>query len=212
MVAPEMTPHAPSVIAKPHSHLDENALLVSDHSVGAAVIMAMGRAFLRALLRQSRDLSSVMYEMNNLIEADTPTGQFMTLFVGILGPDHGRLRFVSAGHDPALRCRAQSGEIAKTSSTRLPLGMFEHQHYKVSELSLEPGDLLVLSSDGTAEATDIHGEFYGRERLKEDLRGLYGLSADEIVEAIEARVLGFTRPKALTDDLSLIAVQLLPPA
>jgi serine phosphatase RsbU (regulator of sigma subunit) len=182
---------------------------VSGHGVGAAVIMAMGRAFLRALLRQSRDLSAVMYEMNNLIEADTPTGQFMTLFVGILEPEQGLLRFVSAGHDPALLYRARSGEIVETRSTGLPLGMFEHQHYKVSELRLEPGDLLVLSTDGIAEATDIHGEFYGRERLKDDLRALHGLSADEIVDAIEARVLGFTRPKALTDDLSLIAVRIL---
>lgn len=183
---------------------------VSGHGVGAAVIMAMGRAFLRALLRQSRDLSAVMYEMNNLIEADTPTGQFMTLFVGILDPQGGRLRFVSAGHDPALLLRASSGEIIETASTGLPLGMFEHQHYKILELVLEPGDLLLLSTDGIAEATNVRDDFYGRERLKQDLRELHGLTADEIVDNIKARVLRFTRPKALTDDLSLVAVRMLP--
>jgi len=183
---------------------------VSGHGVGAAVIMAMGRAFLRALLRQSRDLSAVMYEMNNLIEADTPTGQFMTLFVGILDPQGGRLRFVSAGHDPALLLRASSGEIIETASTGLPLGMFEHQHYKVLELVLEPGDLLLLSTDGIAEATNVRDDFYGRERLKQDLRELHGLTADEIVDNIKARVLRFTRPKALTDDMSVVAVRMLP--
>lgn len=182
---------------------------VSGHGVGAAVIMAMGRAFLRALLRQSRDLSAIMYEMNNLIEADTPSGQFMTLFVGILDPQRGRLRFVSAGHDPALLFRARSGEIIETASTGLPLGMFDHQLYKVSDLVIEPGDLLLLSTDGIAEATNIRDDFYGRERIKQDLRELHGLTADEIVDAIKARVLGFTRPKALTDDLSLVAVRML---
>ncbi len=183
---------------------------VSGHGVGAAVIMAMGRAFLRALLRQSRDLSAIMYEMNNLIEADTPSGQFMTLFVGILDPQGGRLRFVSAGHDPALLLRASSGEIIETASTGLPLGMFEHQHYKVLELVLEPEDLLLLSTDGIAEATNVRDDFYGRERLKQDLRELHGLTADEIVDNIKARVLRFTRPKALTDDMSVVAVRMLP--
>ncbi|WP_462322301.1 SpoIIE family protein phosphatase [Halochromatium sp.] len=185
---------------------------VSGHGVGAAVIMAMGRAFLRALLRQSQDLASVMYEMNNLIEADTPTGQFMTLFVGILDARAGLLRFVSAGHDPALLFRARNHEIIETCSTGLPLGMFEHQHYSVSELWLEPGDVLLLSTDGIAEATSIHGDFYGRERLKQDLRELHQLSADEIVSAIEQRVLAFTRPRAITDDLSLIVTRVLPSA
>ncbi|NEX18322.1 MAG: hypothetical protein C1943_17385 [Halochromatium sp.] len=185
---------------------------VSGHGVGAAVIMAMARAFLRALLSQSQDLASVMYKLNNLIEADTPTGQFMTLFVGILEPKRDRLRFVSAGHDPALLYRVRNDEIIETQSTGLPLGMFEHQHYKVSELWIEPGDLLLLSTDGIAEATNIHGNFYGRERLKQDLRELRQLSTDEIVTAIEQRVIEFTRPKAITDDLSLIVTRILPAA
>jgi len=167
---------------------------------------------LRALLSQSQDLASVMYKLNNLIEADTPTGQFMTLFVGILEPKRERLRFVSAGHDPALLYRVRNDEIIETHSTGLPLGMFEHQHYQVLELWIEPGDLLLLSTDGIAEATDIHGNFYGRERLKQDLRELRQLSADEIVTAIEQRVLEFTRPKAITDDLSLIVTRILPAA
>lgn len=181
---------------------------VSGHGVGAALIMAMGRAFLRALLRQNRDLASVMYEMNNLIEADTPTGQFMTLFVGVLEPDTGRLRYASAGHDPALLYRARTDEVSETKSTGLPLGMFEKQDYEVSELAIEPGDLLMLSTDGIAEASDLHGSFYGRERVKQDLRELHGLSSAEVVGRVEERVLDFTRPKALTDDLSLIVAQL----
>jgi sigma-B regulation protein RsbU (phosphoserine phosphatase) len=182
---------------------------VSGHGVGAAVIMAMGRAFLRALLRQSQDLSTVLYEMNNLIEADTPTGQFMTLFAGVLDPGPRRLRYVSAGHDPALLYRAATDEIIETRSTGLPLGMFEDQHYTVLEVSVEPGDLLLLCTDGIAEACDMRGVFYGRERLKEDLRELHRRPTSEIVSEIETRVLNFTRPRAITDDLSLIVARLV---
>lgn len=180
---------------------------VSGHGVGAAVIMAMGRAFLRALLRQSRDLAGVMHEMNDLIEADTPAGQFMTMFAGVLDPDRRCLRYVSAGHDPALLYRAATGEIIETHSTGLPLGMFENQHYAMLELDVEPGDLLLLSTDGIAEASDMRGVFYGRERLKQDLRDLHGQTASEIVAEIEDRVLTFTHPRALTDDLSLIVAR-----
>lgn len=180
---------------------------VSGHGVGAAVIMAMGRAFLRALLRQSRDLASVMYEMNNLIEADTPTGQFMTLFIGMLDLETGRLSYVSAGHDPALLQRARTGEVLETESTGLPLGMFESQQYRVAELTLEPGDLLLLSTDGIAEATNLQGQFFGRSRLKHALQEVRELSADEILAQLESRVLSFTGPKALTDDLSLVVAR-----
>jgi sigma-B regulation protein RsbU (phosphoserine phosphatase) len=90
--------------------------------------------------------------------------------------------------------------------------MFEHQHYSVSELQLEPGDLLLLSTDGIAEATSVSGEFYGRERLKQDLRALHRLSAEEIVGTIERRVLDFSRPKAITDDLSLVVTRIFPSA
>ncbi len=184
---------------------------VSGHGVGAALIMATGRAFLRALLRQDRDLASVVFEMNNLIEADVPTGQFMTLFVGILDPLRGCLRYVSAGHDPALLCRKGGREVVETVSTGLPLGIFPDQAYFVSELAVAPGDVLLLSTDGIAEARNINEEFYGRARLHSDLLALSQQDATEILARIRTRVRDFAYPKALDDDMSLIAIRVLPP-
>lgn len=181
---------------------------VSGHGVGAALIMAMGRAFLRALLRQQQaQLSTALYTMNNLIEADTPAGQFMTLFVGQLDVNTGSLCYASAGHEPALLYQVATDEVIMTESTGLPLGMFEEQEYTVGTITLQPGDVLALPTDGIAEAVDIDGNYYGRDRLKQDLRELNHLSADAIVTEIKQRVLVFTYPQSLRDDLSLIVVK-----
>ena len=85
---------------------------VSGHGVGSALIMAMGRAFLRALMRQDNELATVMRQMNNLIEADTPAGQFMTLFAGMLDVVNGTLCYASAG--PTRPCC--SDQAPRTSS------------------------------------------------------------------------------------------------
>ena len=183
---------------------------VSGHGVGSALIMAMGRAFLRALLQRDARLCMVLSKMNNLIEADTPAGQFMTLFVGRLDVSTGRLSYASAGHEPTLLYQVATDEIIVTETTGLPLGMFENQDYTVGHLELRPGDVLVMATDGIAEAMNIEGSYYGRERLQQDLRELHALSASAIVGEIKRRVLSFTYPQQLRDDLSLIVVKLEP--
>ena len=97
-----------------------------------------------------------------------------------------------------------------TETTGLPLGMFENQDYTVGHLELRPGDVLVMATDGIAEAMNIEGSYYGRERLQQDLRELHSLSASAIVGEIKRRVLSFTYPQQLRDDLSLIVVKLEP--
>ena len=183
---------------------------VSGHGVGSALIMAMGRAFLRALLQQDACLSAVFRKLNNLIEADTPAGQFMTLFVGLLDVSTGHLAYASAGHEPTLLYQVATDEITLTQTTGLPLGMFADQDYTIGQLELRPGDVLAMVSDGIAEAMNIEGGYYGRERLQQDLRELHHLSAEQIITEIKRRVLSFTYPQQLRDDLSLIVVKLKP--
>ncbi|MBP6622862.1 MAG: SpoIIE family protein phosphatase [Alcaligenes sp.] len=180
---------------------------VSGHGIGAALIMAMSRAFLRALLWQETQLSTALYKMNNLIEADTPVGQFMTLFVGRLDFQSGVMSYVSAGHEPGLIYQTSTGAITLTETTGIPLGIFGGQSYDERELRLEPDDILLLPTDGIAEAMNIHGEFYGRERLEQDLRELHDRPAAMIMEEIKQRVLAFVDPGLLRDDLSMIVIK-----
>lgn len=181
---------------------------VSGHGVGSALIMAMGRAFLRALLKQESDLTLIMHRMNNLIEADTPAGQFMTLFVGILDCGKGQLTYASAGHDPALCYHPETDQMVETESTGLPLGMFKDQTYQLGSINIGPGAVLVLSTDGIPEAVNSAGLAYGRSRLKQDIRELAQHPAEPLARNIRQRVLEFAFPEVVHDDLSLIVIKL----
>ncbi len=87
--------------------------------------------------------------------------------------------------------------------------MFENQRYGVEKLHIQSGDLLVLSTDGIAEATNPRGIPFGRERLKDAVRELWEHPAEYIAQDIKQRVLDFSYPQALQDDLSLIVVKIL---
>lgn len=182
---------------------------VSGHGVGAALIMAMGRAFLRALLQQDNTLDTVMSLLNNLIEADTPHEQFMTLFLGLINRDNGLLTYSSAGHEPGLLYRSATDEIIELQATGLPLGMFSDQNYSASTLSIHKNDLLILSTDGLTEAMDSQEQYYGRQRLINDIRQCAHLSPADLITELKRRVVAFIHPQPFRDDLSLIVAKIL---
>ena len=87
--------------------------------------------------------------------------------------------------------------------------MFENQRYSVEKLHIQSGDLLVLSTGGIAEATNPRGIPFGRKRLKDAIRELWEHPVEYTARDIEQRVLDFSYPQALQDDLSLIVVKIL---
>ena len=181
---------------------------VSGHGIGAALIMAMGRAFLRALVQQNSQLETVMYQMNNLIESDTPPEQFMTLFLTAIDPQHHQLLYCSAGHEPGFIYRPQTDEFKMLSATGLPLGMFDEQIYTVSTHHIQKDDLLILSTDGLSEAENPQGEQYGRSRLQQVVRKSATLKPNEIIDSVKQSLFTFTHPKPILDDLSLIIARI----
>ncbi len=181
---------------------------VSGHGIGAALIMAMGRAFLRALVQQNDKLENMMFKLNNLIESDTPPEQFMTLFLIQIDPVQQQLNYCSAGHEPGLLYRHRTGEFLELKATGLPLGMFDEQDYTVSSLGLEKDDLLILSTDGLSEAENMQGEQFGRKRLQDIVKQSAQDSPGEIINTIKQSLLAFTQAKPLHDDLSIIIARI----
>ncbi len=88
----------------------------------------------------------------------------MTAFFGLLEPSSGKLRYVSAGHNPALLRRAD-GTVEKLESTGVPMGMFPNATWRETSLELEPQDLLCVYTDGVTEALNADEEEFGMERL-----------------------------------------------
>ncbi|MBI4601082.1 MAG: SpoIIE family protein phosphatase [Planctomycetes bacterium] len=181
---------------------------VSGHGIGAALLMATGRANLRALLSVKEDLKDVMDRLNDLLSRDMDAEKFMTLFLGCLDHRRHQLHFVNAGHDQPLLCRARDGGVQDLETTGVPLGMMPGWSYDLGPaVDLAPGDALLMTTDGVWEATSPEGERFGKERLRAALARHAAGRAQEIVDAILVEVERYTRGLAHPDDLTLGVVK-----
>ena len=98
---------------------------------------------------------------------DFESGRFVTMFLGQLDAGTGVFRYSSAGHGEGLLCRAASGEFVGLESTGPPLAVIDEMEFPEGEsVTLEPGDLLVVTTDGVEEAMDSEREQFGIERLQ----------------------------------------------
>jgi len=137
---------------------------VSGKGAAAALIMATLRASLRAEIRNRYSISEIMAKVNYLLWESTRPERFATLVYGVLDLRRRLLTYANAGHNPPLLCSA-SGEITRLSEGGLILGPFRDTQYTEGHVHLEPGDVLVMYTDGVTEALSPGGvEFWG-ERL-----------------------------------------------
>ena len=128
--------------------------------------------------------------------------KFLTLFYAKLDPVSGRLEYSNAGHPPPLVAR-RSGEVVPLTESGLPIGIFADAAFEQQTVVLQPGDTLVLYTDGIREAAREDGDEFGEQRLVDCASGASGCSAAELAERIEAALVGFLP----TDDRTLVIVK-----
>jgi sigma-B regulation protein RsbU (phosphoserine phosphatase) len=179
---------------------------VAGHGVGSALLMATNRALLRALLSQSDDLEDVLRRLNRLVRADLRHGQFMTLFAALADARSGSLIYTGAGHPPPLWVRARGG-LVELESSGPPLGVLDEAEFPARRVRLEPGDLIVASTDGAWELRDSRGKSLGRERLAEATQAIGELGPEQVVASLRALCLEFAAGASRSDDLSLVALR-----
>lgn len=184
---------------------------VSGHGVGAALLMATARAFLKALVRKSSDIQTIMEDINTLLERDSDSEKFMTMFLMVLDPKTHEFQYISAGHDEPQYWIARDGNFIELDSTGMPLGILGDMPYDVSEpRPFEPGDYIFISTDGIWEAPNKHDDRYGKERLLAVLRANQHRSSREMAEAVVASVKEFTVGCPQADDLTVNIIKRLP--
>ncbi len=132
----------------------------------------------------------------------------MTVFYGVLNLGTGRLDYSNAGHCPACLVRGNSGcrgafDVQELAGRGMPLGMFARETWPVQTVQLDPGDVLVLYTDGITEARNDRRAFFGEERLLGTLRAHRGDRARQIEEAIMEAVDEFMGGSVRSDDLAL---------
>src|SRR5262245_3919810 len=177
---------------------------VAGKGLGAALLTAKLQATLRALVPGRPALSDLGTEMNEIVHRDGIDNRFVTMFYFELQAGNGSLRYLNAGHNPPLVQRAGSTESLMASA--IPLGMLTGTTYTEGKVKLDPGDMLVVYSDGLTEARNARDEEFGSERLQALLPRLRGLSAEQSVRVIIDEVNAFLGKERPHDDLSLVVL------
>ena len=180
---------------------------VTDKGTGAALYMALSRTLIRTYAMQHpADPALALEAANARALADTTSNQFVTVFYGVLEPNTGTLVYANAGHNPAYVLRA--GRTQELGKTGTPLGILEGMTWQQRSISLEPGDALVLYTDGLCEAQNSSGEQFGTPRLVDAARSHTGCSAQEIHDALITAVDDFVGDESPFDDMTvLVAVR-----
>lgn len=180
---------------------------VTDKGTGAALFMALGRSLWRTYaIEHPNEPERTMADTNRRILEDTHGGLYITLLYGILNHQDGTFTYCSAGHHPALLLRAGDGSIEQLKHTGMPLGVMAETTWERASVKIEPGDSLVMYTDGITDAQDTKDEFFGLERLQAALSSLKGKTATQIREDIRQEVRLFQGEASQSDDITLMVV------
>ena len=152
--------------------------------------------------------AAVASRLNEQFPLDHRTGQFFTLLYGILDTESRQLTYVTAGHPPPLLLRGE-GSVRSLPACGFPIGVAKEPRYEDRSVELEVGDRLFLYTDGLLEARNEDGETFGTERLAQAIVETAGQDLDEALGEFVARVEAFAWPRALDDDVTLLALQML---
>jgi sigma-B regulation protein RsbU (phosphoserine phosphatase) len=188
---------------------DQIGLVIADVSgkgVPAALLMAFLRASLRAATHVGYSPHISMAKVNYLLWESIERNQFVTAFYGILDASSRTLAYTNAGHNPALLID-ETGTVTFLERGSVPLGMFSDTRYHEYHLTIEPGDVLLLYTDGITEAMSPDGEEFGRDRLARAVKGVVDLSARELIAAVHREVIDWTAGEGMDDDGTLFVIK-----
>jgi serine phosphatase RsbU (regulator of sigma subunit) len=179
---------------------------VSGKGVAASLVSSSLQGSLQMLLRDGRDPDAALASINQYLCDRTEPGRFVTLFLFSIRPD-GKGVFVSAGHNPAFLFRSTTAQVEALPSGDLILGAFDFARYRQKPIRLEPGDVLLVYSDGITDATNRADEAFGEDRLVQLLRDKGGLGVAELEGGLLAELDRFTEGVEQTDDITFILIQ-----
>ena len=179
---------------------------VSGKGISAALLASMAQGVIHAQFNSGLALSDVLTSLNRVLVRKSAGNRFITLFCALIDAD-GTFTFTNAGHNPPILVRA-NGQTELLSTGSMLLGAFDFAEYHAQQTKLEPGDVVVMFSDGVTEAVNMANQLFGDDRLEQLVKESARLSAKEIKDRIEQEVVTFTRGVPQGDDITLIALKM----
>jgi len=188
---------------------DRLGLVVADVSgkgIPAALIMTTFRAALRTEMRRRASLPAVAAQLNGAVLEFRDASRFVTAVCGVLEAASGRVTYVNCGHNPPLLLRGRGGrETLRRGGAAL--GLFAGERFRAGTVTLEPGDSLVLYTDGVVEPTDASEAEFGEERLEAAIRAASDRPASEALRSVIEATRAFSGRDRYDDDFTLVVVK-----
>ncbi|MEK6372515.1 MAG: PP2C family protein-serine/threonine phosphatase [Acidobacteriota bacterium] len=179
---------------------------VSGHGLTSGIVMSMAKSALLVQVGYDASPRAVLNVLNDIVMKTAPKRIMMTFFFGLLDPRTQSLRFSSAGHLDPYVFRARERRLEPLSSWGFPLGVKRRDPFREHTVEFDPGDRLILYSDGLIEAIDDDGDPYGFDRFEKTILENGHLSAEDIKKVLLGSVRKFTRNRPPEDDQTLVVV------
>lgn len=180
----------------------------SGHGIGPAITATQTRSMLRMALRFRGNPTDTVRHMNEQLVADLPVNAFVTCWLAVLDPSSGAVESFSAGLGPLFHYRERDDAVRLLDSDSLPLGIVRDLEVPEKEpLILEPGDILLVASDGILDAFASEHESFGSGRVLELLHARHDQSAKEILGALRRELTAFTASWPADDDRTVIVLK-----
>jgi serine phosphatase RsbU (regulator of sigma subunit) len=181
---------------------------VTGHGIGPALLASVCRAYARANFSLSSDLFRAMQRINSDIGSDLTQGRFVTFVAAICEPDSARVDLLSAGHGPLFVYFVHDDRFQEMKAQGLPLGVSsELDSEPPVRLEMNPGDMLLLITDGFLEWENTAREHFGIERMQEVIRTSRTKPPTDVIQALYKAVIDFSGGTPQKDDLTAVVVK-----
>lgn len=181
---------------------------VSGKGVGAALFMVIARTVLKNQALTGAPVAEIMRRSNELLCADNEESMFATVFLGVLNLQTGQVDYVSAGHNPPLIARSGQPFALLTVKPCVVLGGIEGSAYTSSSVTLAPGDLLFLYTDGITEGMNAAGDMFGEQRMLAATDAAHPRGAQALIRAVREALTAFVGVTPASDDVTMLALGL----
>jgi serine phosphatase RsbU (regulator of sigma subunit) len=182
---------------------------VAGKGMPAALFMVLTRSIVRASVNRASSPANGVNHANRLLCADASEGMFVTLFYALLDPETGEVTYINAGHNPPLLCCADHEHLTQLRPTGMALGVMADVPYDQGTVHLQPGDFIVLYTDGVPDAIDAQERDFGMDRLQRVILDHRRAPAADIVAALEQAIDDFAGPGEPFDDIAIVLAKRL---
>jgi sigma-B regulation protein RsbU (phosphoserine phosphatase) len=178
---------------------------VAGKGVSAALLATLLQGVFFTTASTDLPLPKLFSRVNQYLSERSAQERYATVFYGVLEKD-GSFEYVNAGHVPPL-IRRGSGAAEGLTGGNMPVGLFAEAEYESASVKMEPGEFLVIYSDGVSEAANIKRELFEEERLRAVLEEFKGQTVEELAERIREAVKAFSAGAPQSDDITTLVIQ-----